>query len=185
MCVYMCLYWPLSEAERKSGHSSTHPLFLQRSCNSLQAKHNQIHVGILNKNREGRPRGKNAIRITSGTSGGLPGVLQVFGSGSVAVILRGVKVLLRSEGQTVHRASHPSSAHGEPGPSPLSAPGPPRACASFPVPPALPACWRAWLCQNVHPVAVERPAVSTVAHPVSGTALSLIGGRGSLLCLLH
>lgn len=128
MCVCICVcigpFQKVREREQTwDRHSSTHPLFLQRSCNSLQTKHNQIHVGILNKNREGRPRGKNAIRITSGTSGVLPGVLQVFWfrfsssnvkGGSGAVLLWGVDF---------HRSSHPSSAHGEPGPSPLSATG--------------------------------------------------------------
>ena len=103
----MSVLAPFRRWEKESRQSSTHPLFLQRSCNSLQTKHNQIHVGILNKNREGRPRGKNAIRITLGTLGVLPGVLQVFGSGSVAVTLRGVKVLFCSEEQTFHRAPIP------------------------------------------------------------------------------
>ena len=87
--------------------------------------------------------------------------------------------------ETFHRSVHPSSAHGEPVPSPLPATGLHRACAFFLVPPALPACWWAWLCQNVHSVAVERPAVSTVANPVTGIALSLTGGRANLLCLLR
>ena len=52
--------------------------FYREAVNSLQTKHNHIHVGILNKNREGRPRGKNALKISLGISGLRPGILQVF-----------------------------------------------------------------------------------------------------------
>lgn len=71
-------------------------------------------------------------------------------------------MLFCSEEETFCRSAHPRQPVLKAVPSPLPATGLHQACAFFLVPPALPEC--SFCCCG-------RPSVSTVAHPVTGTAL--------------